>query len=295
MNTRAIAEPTPLIQPKGWLRRLSPVSLKFERTIWIVVGVVMSALLVWIWFPIVDLALMSVNGEPFRGIPNSDFTTDWYHQLFQKGEVGSALWTSVKGGLLVAAIVVAGAFCAARAFQKLKRKSLFLLYVLLPLFVPGLIFGFGILVYSDLIGWQPGWLTIIIAHLSWAFPFSFLPMLIATSRLDSRLLEAAADLGASRWQILRDVELPLLRPGLVAAFLFAFLLSFNELVRTIFVNGQVTTLPVYVWAADSSHSSTVPITYALTTLIMIASLVIIAFAYWLLFRSGSQRQLGKHV
>jgi ABC-type spermidine/putrescine transport system permease subunit II len=295
VSVRAVAEPTPLIKPHGWLRRVSLVGLKFERTLWIVVGLAMSALLVWIWFPIVDLALMSVNGEPFRGIPNGDFTTDWYRQLFQKGDVGSALWTSVKGGVLVAAIVAVGAFFAARSFQRLRRKSLFLLYVLLPLFVPGLIFGFGILVYSDLLGWQPGWMTIIIAHLSWAFPFSFLAMLIATSRLDSRLLEAAADLGASRRQILRDVELPLLRPGLVAAFLFAFLLSFNELVRTIFVNGQVTTLPVYVWAADSSHSSTVPITYALTTLIMLASLVIIACAYWLLFRSGNQRQLGKNV
>jgi ABC-type spermidine/putrescine transport system permease subunit II len=294
MNTRSFTEPAALIQPTGW-RRLGVASVRFERVVWTLSAVILTVLLVWIWFPIIDLALMSVNKAPFRGIPNGNLTTSWYHQLFQQTDVGSALRTSIEGGLVVAAIAAVTALIVARAFQRLKHKSLFLLYVLMPLFVPGLIFGFGILVYSDLLSWQPGWTTVVFAHLSWAFPFAFLAMLIATSRLDTRILEAAADLGASRWQILRDIEVPLLRPGLVSAFLFGFLLSFNELVRTIFVNGQVTTLPVYVWAADSSHSSTVPITYALTTLIMLASLGLIAVAYWLLFRSGGQRQLAKNV
>jgi ABC-type spermidine/putrescine transport system permease subunit II len=167
--------------------------------------------------------------------------------------------------------------------------------VLAPLFVPGLIFGFGVLVYADAVKATPGWLTLVVAHLSWAFPFSFLAMLIASSRLDPRLLEAGADLGASRLEVLRDIELPLLRPGVVAAFLFGFLLSFNELVRTIFVNGDVTTLPVYVWAAESSHSSTAPVTYALTSLIMGASLVLVSAAYWLLFRRGTRSRLAQNV
>jgi len=74
------------------------------------------------------------------------------------------------------------------------------------------------------------------------------------------------------------------RSGIVAAFLFGFLLSFSELLRSIFVSGPVTTLPLYVWAQDSSHSSTVPLIYTLTTRIILASLIGIGFAYWRLFR-----------
>jgi len=295
MSTVPARAAGPLIQRVGIGGRLTRASSAFERGVWIVAAALMAILLVWIWFPIVDLALMSVNREPFRGIPNGELTLEWYRSLFARSDVGSALRTSVELGLVVGAICTVASFAAARAFQRLRRQALFLLFVLLPLFVPGLIFGFGVLVYSDVLSETPGWLTLVVAHLSWALPFSFLAMLIATSRLDRRLLEAGADLGASRWQVLRDVELPLLRPGVVAAFLFGFLLSFNELVRTIFVNGDVTTLPVYVWAAESSHSSTAPITYALTSLIMAASLVVVAVAYWLLFRRGARSRLARNV
>lgn len=289
------ARVSPLVEATGFRRRLGRLSGSMERLVWVFAAAAMAVLLVWIWFPIVDLALMSINTEPFRGIPNGNVTLEWYRTLFSTHDAASSLTTSAELGLVVAGIVAVGAFATARAFQKVRHKAAFLLFVIVPLVIPGLIFGFGILVYSDLVHESPGWLTLIVAHLSWSFPFGFLVMLIATSRLDTRLLEAAADLGASRWQVLRDIELPLLRPGIVSAFLFGFLLSFNELVRTIFVNGSVTTLPVFVWAQDSSHSSTVPVTYALTSLIMVASLLVIAAAYWLLFRGGQRARLGKNV
>jgi ABC-type spermidine/putrescine transport system permease subunit II len=191
--------------------------------------------------------------------------------------------------------VAAAAFATARSFGRFRYRGAFLLYVLLPVLLPGLVFGFALLIYSAQLGIDLGPKTVTAAHLAWAFPFGFLAMLIATSRLDTRLLEAAADLGASRWQVFRDIEFPLLRPGIVAAFLFGFLLSFNELVRSIFVSGPTTTLPLYIWAQNSSHLSTVPLVYALTTLITLASLVVIGIAYWLLFRRAPASRLGRNV
>ncbi len=198
-------------------------------------------------------------------------------------------------GLVVGAIVATAAFATARSLGRIRYRGAFFLYVLLPVFLPGLVFGFALLIYSAQLGIDLGQKTVAAAHLAWAFPFGFLAMLIATSRLDARLLEAAADLGASRWEVFRDIEFPLLRPGLVAAFLFGFLLSFNELVRSIFVSGPEITLPLYIWAQNSSHTSTVPLVYALTTLITLASLVVIGIAFWLLFRRAPASRLGRNV
>lgn len=285
----------PLIRPLGIRGKLSRLSNGFEWLATRLGPTLLFVFLIWIWFPIVDLALMSVNKQPFRGIPNANFTTEWYRSLSSAQGVTGAVRTSALIGLAVGLIVAVLSFFTARRFGRIRHRGVFLIYVLLPVFLPGLVFGFAMLIYSAQLGINLGSTTIAAAHLAWAFPFGFLAMLIATSRLDLRLLEAAADLGATRWQVFRDVEFPLLRPGLVAALLFGFLLSFNELVRSIFVSGPTITLPLYMWAQNSSHSSTVPLVYALTSLIMVSSLILIAVAYWLLFRGAAVSRLGRNV
>ncbi len=285
----------PLIRPLGIRGKLSRASTGFEWLATRLGPTFLFVFLIWIWFPIVDLALMSVNRQPFRGIPNANLTTEWYRSLSSAQGVTGAVRSSALIGLVVGLIVAAASFFTARRFGRIRHRGIFLIYVLLPVFLPGLVFGFAMLIYSSQLGVNLGSETIAAAHLAWAFPFGFLAMLIATSRLDLRLLEAAADLGATRWQVFRDIEFPLLRPGLVAALLFGFLLSFNELVRSIFVSGPTVTLPLYMWAQNSSHSSTVPLVYALTSLIMVSSLIVIAVAYTLLFRGAAVSRLGRNV
>ena len=104
------------------------------------------------------------------------------------------------------------------------------------------------------------------------------------SRFDTRMLDAAADLGAGAWERFWHIEFPALRPGIVAAGLFGFLLSFNELSRSIYVGGRKTTLPLYALgagvlplverAADPMRS---------TRLALLASLILICGAFWMLF------------
>lgn len=292
--SRVAHERGPIVVATGMRRRLAPVSAAFESIAGWLAPTILVLLLLWMWAPIVDLALMSVNKQPFRGIPNDNVTSEWYRSLFASGGVGSALKTSIVIGVVVAALVAVAAFFTARAFGKMRRRGTFMLYVLLPIFLPGLVLGFALLIYAAQLGVGLGPKTVTVAHLAWAFPFGFLAMLIATSRLDPRLLEAAADLGASRWKTFRDIELPLLQSGIVASFLFGFLLSFNELTRSIFVSGATLTLPLYIWAQNSSHLSTVPLVYALMTIITVTSLLVIGFAYWLLFRKAEPSRLGRN-
>lgn len=149
--------------------------------------------------------------------------------------------------------------------------------------------GVGLFIYYRVaLELRMGAWAVIIGHFAWAFPFALLALLISTARFDTRLREAAGDLGASPWRAFLDVELPLIRPGLVAAALFGFLLSFNELSRSILLRGSTTTLPLYEWAQASAHTSNVPLVFSLSTLVLAASLLLVCTAFWLLFGRDEQ-------
>ena len=134
-----------------------------------------------------------------------------------------------------------------------------------------------------MLGLPLGVWSITIGHLIWAFPFSLLIILVLTTRFDHRLLEAAEDLGAGPWRRFRDIEFPLLRPAIVGAGLFGFLLSFNEVQRSIFLRGTATTMPVWNWTMASSQQSQVPVIFSLATLILAVALPLLCAVFWMLF------------
>ena len=155
---------------------------------------------------------------------------------------------------------------------------------LLPLFFPGIVTGGAFFMhYKGLLGLKMGVWSLVLGHFVWAFPFALLAMLVVTARFDERLTEAASDLGASAWHRFWHIEAPLLKPGIVASGFFGFLLSFNELPRSIFLRSGEVTLPLHLWAESSSHVSSVPLIYAMSTLITIASTVLTVIALRMLF------------
>lgn len=79
------------------------------------------------------------------------------------------------------------------------------------------------------------------------------------------------------------IEFPLLRPAIIGAGLFGFLLSFNEILRTIFLRGTETTMPVYNWTMAASQQSQVPIIFALATILLAVTLPLLGGAFWLLY------------
>jgi ABC-type spermidine/putrescine transport system permease subunit II len=159
-----------------------------------------------------------------------------------------------------------------------------LLTALLPLFIPGLTMGAALFIFlRSLLGLRLGMWSIFIAHMVWALPFALLLVLVVASRFDIRLLEAAEDLGASPWRRFWEIEMALLRPGVPGAGVFGFLLSFNELLRSLFVRGVQTTMPIYNWAMAASQQSQVPIIFALATVLLAVTIPVMGFFFWLLF------------
>jgi ABC-type spermidine/putrescine transport system permease subunit II len=133
-----------------------------------------------------------------------------------------------------------------------------------------------------------GMWSLVLSHFIWAFPFALIGMLVVSLRFDGRLLEAAADLGASPWRRFWDIERPLLAPGIVTAGMFGFLLSLTELPRSIFVAGRSQTLPLFTWAEATSRGSHIPLIYCLNTLIALVSVALSVLAVRLLVRRGAE-------
>ncbi|HQZ12433.1 MAG TPA: ABC transporter permease subunit [Devosia sp.] len=256
-----------------------------RRTAGIAVGLGAAALLL-LYIPIVGLVLLSFSKQALAGIP-WPLTLDWYAAL----TVGEGtrwvepLGTSVVVGLIVSLASTAVALLIGRAIPTMKRRGGLLGTYLFVIIVPGILIGIAVLIFfRGLLGIRTGLWSVLLVHFSWALPFSLLCILIVAVRFDRRLLDAARDLGAGPVRRFIDVELPLLMPGISASLFFSFLLSFNELPRTLYARGGITTLPYYMWTASSSHSSQVSLVYALSAIITVASFLLTLAAMRLLMR-----------
>jgi ABC-type spermidine/putrescine transport system permease subunit II len=171
-----------------------------------------------------------------------------------------------------------------RSITRMRRPGGVILLTLLPLFVPGLTTGAALFIFlRTILELKLGIWSIFLGQLVWALPFCMLLILVIASRFDLRLLEAAEDLGASPWRRFWDIEMPILRPGIFGAGIFGFLLSFNELPRSLFLRGLETTLPIYNWAMAASQQSQVPIIFSLTTIILAVTLPVMGAFFWVLF------------
>lgn len=236
------------------------------------------------YIPLVWLAVMSFSGRPLSGIPYP-LTMEHYDELmggFEKW--GEPLYESVAMGVVTGLVCMVVATAVGRAMPRMRKPGGVMLIALIPLFVPGLTMGAALFIFiRSFLDLRLGLWSIFVGHLVWSLPFSLLLVLIIATRFDHRLLEAAQDLGATKWRRFWDIEFPILRPGIVGAGIFGFLLSFNELLRSIFLRGSETTMPIYNWTMTASHQSQVPIIFSLSTIILGATLPILGGFFWLLF------------
>ena len=236
-----------------------------------------------IYAPIVWLGVMSIAERPLTGVP-WPLTSEWYLKLYYDARWVEPMELSLLIAVIVALLCMLCATLVGRSLPAIHRRGGMLLTFLLPLFIPGIVLGITIFMfYRSFLGIKTGVWSLILVHFLWSFPFSLLGMLVVSVRFDHRLVEAAADLGANAWQRFWHVEIPALKPGIIAAAFFGFLLSFNELERSILLRGGNTTLPLYSWFQTASHTSNVPLVYALSTIITMVSLILTVFSLKMLF------------
>jgi spermidine/putrescine transport system permease protein len=208
------------------------------------------ALVLFVYLPIICITLASLTSSRYFQFPVARWGIDWWAKTFSSIEIRQLLATSISIALWVTVVAVVLGFFGALAFARYdwRGRSWYQRLILLPIFFPQSVLGLALLLWFNAVGVQLNWTTAVFAHLVWIVPVVTLVMAIQVYNFDPALEEAAFDLGASRLQVLREITLPVLFPGIFSGALFAFLLSWGNFPLSLFTTGADTTVPEYLYA-----------------------------------------------
>jgi spermidine/putrescine transport system permease protein len=237
----------------------------------------------FLYAPLVALVVFSFNDSK-RNIVWRGFTLDYYKKLFNNEDLLIAFANSLTIALFATLIsLVIGALAGIllwryRFFGKTAVEGAFTLPIVVPEICMGvsmLLFFTRVLPWPNNLIWPFSLGSIIIAHVSFCFPFVALVVRARLASFNKEQEEAARDLGANDWQAFRDVLLPHLKPALIAGALLAFTLSLDDFVITFFTSGPDTvTFPVKVYSM--LRFSVTPEVNAASTMLILVTIVLMA-------------------
>jgi putative spermidine/putrescine transport system permease protein len=257
----------------------------------------------FLYGPIATIVVLSVQG-PAGGLvfPLHGISLYWFSDLFRPQSIGD-IWgsfdRSLKLGLIVLVLTVVCSFFAGLGFRRRFAGGTLLFYVVVAgLIMPSVVVSLGIGSMFELMGWERNWFSSALgAHLTWTLPFGLLIMFAVFNRFNPAYEEAARDLGATGYQTIRHVVLPIVAPSLIGVALFGFTLSYDELARTSQSVGALNTLPLELQAMQTN--ATTPVIYALGTLTTALSFAVISICLitvlllqWRRARHGSDAGKG---
>jgi spermidine/putrescine transport system permease protein len=230
----------------------------------------------FMYLPVAVVALFSFNSAEMMAFPMTGFTLGWYDVAAHDNRLLGGLMNSLLIATPTAMISTTLAAMAALALTRhhFRGRIVFAALLIVPFFIPKIILAVSDVIAMAVTGVPHGVAVIIGAQSVIILPFSAMVIASVLIRLDHRLEEAAADLGASSWQVFTRVQLPLMRNGLIASFFIAFVLSTSEYVVTSFVSGRTQPLAIMVASDFRFHLS--PKLDALATLIVAANILMVA-------------------
>ncbi|MEO1793493.1 MAG: ABC transporter permease [Pseudomonadota bacterium] len=233
----------------------------------------------FLYGPIVTIGILSFQG-PNGGLtfPMNGVSLHWFYDLFEEQAVGD-IWASFSRsltlGLTVMVITVVLSVMGGLAFRNSFRGSSVVFYmVIASLIIPSILISLGVGLIFNILGLPVHWSTSGLgAQLTWTLPFGLLIMFAVFNRFDKSYEEAGRDLGATPWQTVRHVVLPIIGPSLIGVALFGFTLSYDEFARTLLTAGSYNTLPLEIFGMTTNV--TTPVLYALGTMTTVFSFLII--------------------
>ncbi|MCM3080441.1 ABC transporter permease [Brevibacillus invocatus] len=235
-------------------------------------------MLVFLYLPIAILILYSFNESRINAVWNG-FTWKWYISLFENRQVMQALTNSLTIGLIssILATVLGTAASIGIKHYSLRWRNVVNGLIYLPIVIPEIMLGLALLVLFSQMKMDLGKATLIMAHTTFSIPFVMVIISARLADMGKELEEAAQDLGATPWQTMRYVILPLILPGIVAGFLMAFTLSLDDFIISFFVAGpNSTTLPLYIYGLVKRGVS--PEVNALSTLLIVSTVLLVIVA-----------------
>jgi putative spermidine/putrescine transport system permease protein len=255
-------------------------------------NVALGLVLLFLIAPIAVVAIISFSADPYLSFPPSGFSLRWYRVFF----FGDPTWLAAASksfyvasctAILAVALGLPAAIPLVR--QRSRGKGALELLLLAPLVVSPMVIAislYGALAKFGLVGTSTG---LIFGHTILALPYCILNIAVAVKSLDVRLEQAATSLGAGPFYVLRRVTVPLLLPGILAGGFFAFLVSFDDVVISLFLSGLDPTLQKRMW--DEIRLEISPTVAAVSTLLVVGTALIFGTAI-LLRRIGWRSENG---
>jgi spermidine/putrescine transport system permease protein len=258
----------------------------------------LAAFLIFLFLPLVTVAVFAFNDADYPAPPWRGFTLDWFLGNEARGRVGlfhdtellGSIWTSVvvASWVTVLSVLVGSANAFLMERFRFAGKQLLTVLMLLPLVIPGVILGISILAFfsriaelgDTLFGWEldvlrPGLPLVVLGQFSYIVTIATLLISARLKRFDRTLEEAALNLGASHAAVLRTITSPYLRPALLGSAAISFLMSFENFNTTLMLVGADAPLTVAMYGRMREGAS--PVLNAVSLFLMAAS-ALLAFA-----------------
>ena len=257
----------------------TPVApLEYSRTLWMRLWV--GTVMLFLYAPLFVLMIFSFNDSK-RNVVWRGFTTKYYEKALGNDQLVEALINSLTiAALATLASLVLGTLAAVLLWRfRFPWKGAIDGTISLPIIVPEICLGVAFLMFFAAVGWPTDLVwpfnlgAITIAHITFCFPFVTMVVRSRLATFNREQEEAAKDLGASEWQVFRDVLIPHIKPALVAGALLSFTLSLDDFVITYFTSGPDTiTFPVKVYSMV--RFSVTPEVNAASTLLIILTVIL---------------------
>ncbi|EGR0419803.1 spermidine/putrescine ABC transporter permease PotC [Vibrio cholerae] len=235
----------------------------------------MSLVYLFLYLPIIVLIANSFNENKF-GIKWGGFTTKWYHALMNNDSLMQAAWHSINVAVFSAtAATLIGSLTAVALFRyQFKGKKVVSGMLFVVMMSPDIVMAISLLALFLVMGAKLGFFTLLIAHITFCLPFVVVTVYTQLNGFDVKMLEAAKDLGAGEWVILKKIILPLAKPAVAAGWLLSFTLSLDDVIISSFVTGPTyEILPLKIYSMVKVGIS--PEVNALATVMLVVSLVLV--------------------
>ena len=229
----------------------------------------------FLYAPIIVLIVFSFNESKSRG-RWTGFSLRWYQELFDNSTLMDALKTTLAVALISSAIAVIIGTAAALGlhYSKKRIRNVLMNVTSLPMVNADIVTGISLLLLFTFIGLKLGFVSLLLAHITFNIPYVILSVMPKLTQLDNNTFEAALDLGATPLQAFFKVMLPEISPGIVTGFILAFTMSIDDFVISFFTTGaDVNTLSVAIYSM--TRRGIKPEINALSTLMFITVLTLL--------------------
>ncbi len=270
------------VKPRVWLDRLGAT----------VLGLLAGIGLLSLILPTLIVVVESFDTRRFIAFPPTGFSLDRYRAVFASDTIVSSAELSFFCALVVITLDVLLGVPAAITLVRgeFRGKALLTAFLLSPIMLPGIVIGIAILIFFSLLGGSPSIPLMVLSHVVFTLPFLIRLTMARMERTNVMLDEAAENLGANKWQVLRYVLLPQLWPGLIAGGGFSFLNSFDNLTISLFT-APIRQRPLPIELFYMTRFDLDPRVAAIAALEFVFALVLVALASGQLRKGGLMRDL----